>query len=374
MVTLYIGTPLKDVPLLFILDDVAGNTKEARQNLWNFFQGSSRRMDFGFMRIVDDPNQADFFLLPHNYFSLKKIKGIRGTKEYLAPLLRLAEASKKNILVFALADTDEYVDIPHAFVFRYGQYGYRKRDNEIIIPPYTEPALSPRLMEYRRNVWKGIALRNKEEKPTVSFCGWADFPNIYRFLTYIVRVGLAYARIYAFGDTHAIVRLHGIYWRRRAMHVLRGSHLLNTVFILRRSYSAQKGRDGENSISGEAAEKEYIESILHSDFVLAPRGNANASIRFFEALSLGRIPVLIDTDCILPFADKIKYEDFVVVVPYTDIKNAEKRIRVFYDTLSNEEFHRRQTMAREAFEMLRPDSFLRIVLPELKGKKYGYSA
>ncbi|MEK7178843.1 MAG: exostosin family protein, partial [Patescibacteria group bacterium] len=311
MVTLYIGTPLKDVPLLFILDDVAGNTKEARQNLWNFFQGSSRRMDFGFMRIVDDPNQADFFLLPHNYFSLEKIKGIRGTKEYLAPLLRLAEASKKNILVFALADTDEYVDIPHAFVFRYGQYGYRKRDNEIIIPPYTEPALSPRLMEYRRNVWKGIALRNKEEKPTVSFCGWADFPNIYRFLTYIVRVGLAYARIYAFGDTHAIVRLHGIYWRRRAMHVLRGSHLLNTVFILRRSYSAQKGRDGENSISGEAAEKEYIESILHSDFVLAPRGNANASIRFFEALSLWRIPVLIDTDCILPFADKIKYEDFV---------------------------------------------------------------
>ena len=276
MVTLYIE-PLKDVPLLLFWM-MSQETQKKPARICGIFPGSSRRMDFGFMRIVDDPNQADFFLLPHNYFSLKKIKGIRGTKEYLAPLLRLAEASKKNILVFALADTDEYVDIPHAFVFRYGQYGYRKRDNEIIIPPYTEPALSPRLMEYRRNVWKGIALRNKEEKPTVSFCGWADFPNIYRFLTYIVRVGLAYARIYAFGDTHAIVRLHGIYWRRRAMHVLRGSHL-----PLRYSYPSfifrpERAR-GKNSISGKRRKRIYRKYSAFR-FRLAPRGNANASIRF----------------------------------------------------------------------------------------------
>ena len=99
---------------------------------------------------------------------------------------------------------------------------------------------------------------------------------------------------------------------------------------------------------------------------MAPKGNGNGSIRFYEALSLGRFPVLIDTDCVLPLAEVINYNDFVVKVEYNNLSNLEDRIVKFYKSLTNEDFLRRQHLAREAFELLRPESFFKRILIALK--------
>ena len=82
--------------------------------------------------------------------------------------------------------------------------------------------------------------------------------------------------------------------------------------------------------------------------------------------------MLINTDCELPLKDYIDYDKFVVTVDHMNIKNTEKAIIDFYNSLTNEEYKRRQKMAREAFELLRPGSFLKIVLSELKYAKRSY--
>jgi hypothetical protein len=45
---------------------------------------------------------------------------------------------------------------------------------------------------------------------------------------------------------------------------------------------------------------QYKENIRKSDYVICPRGFANTSIRFYETLSAGATPILIDSGSQLP--------------------------------------------------------------------------
>src|SRR3989338_136386 len=367
-VTVYVGAIANNVPRLFFLDAILRERKVIEKNLWNMFQWAPGEASFDFLRVVSDPAEADFFLLPHDYYSLQRAENHSS----LAELIGLAEKHKKKIIIFLMGDSDEHVEIPYSIIFRYSQYGYKKKDNEIIAPPYPLHFRPPELSGYREKIWRTISLREKSAKPTVSFCGWADFPSFYRRCTYAGRVLLADIKKYIFRDKYAELHKPAIYFRRKAVRALAKTARIETNFILRRSFSAQKGFYGKEHIKPEIAEKEYMESIIHSDFVLSPRGHANASIRFFEALGLGRFPVLINTDCELPLKDYIDYGKFVVTVEHTRIEETERAILDFYNSLTAEEFKKRQLMAREAFELLRPGSFLKIVLSQLKntGNRY----
>jgi len=55
----------------------------------------------------------------------------------------------------------------------------------------------------------------------------------------------------------------------------------------------------------------YLDICSSSLCVLCPAGDGRNSIRFFEALALGRLPVLI-SDTLLPFEDSIPYHRFVL--------------------------------------------------------------
>lgn len=56
-------------------------------------------------------------------------------------------------------------------------------------------------------------------------------------------------------------------------------------------------------------------------FIACPRGNGLSSLRFFEALAWGRIPILIADDTALPLEGVIPYHEFVVRVPEGDVEN-----------------------------------------------------
>ena len=54
------------------------------------------------------------------------------------------------------------------------------------------------------------------------------------------------------------------------------------------------------SVGKGPAQEAYCDVALRSKFLLCPRGNGAASIRFFEAMQLGVAPVLISDDWVLP--------------------------------------------------------------------------
>lgn len=347
MTKIYIGELLPDTRIFPILNRHIGKKKYTGKKA---YRAVFDEMDFSFLELVHKPEEAHFLLIPYNYFTIK------DNIEYINHFVVQAEKYNKHIVVFAFGDSEEEISIPHAIVFRYAGYRYLgKKKNEIIMPTqiYASDILKEEL----------FFLRDKRDLPVVSFCGWAGFSSFREYLGYLKRMIPFDARRYLLFEKYAHLHKQGIYFRKKAIKALQNSPLIETSFIVRNFYSANK-----YTLQGDPKElrKEYIENIQNSDFVLVARGDSNMAVRFYETLALGRIPVLIDTEWLLPLEDKINYRDFVIFVPHDDIKNTDKYIRKFWDKLSNDDFHAIQRQARETFmKYLKFDSFLRYTFEQI---------
>ncbi len=61
---------------------------------------------------------------------------------------------------------------------------------------------------------------------------------------------------------------------------------------------------------------EFRRSMRESRVALCPESIPGVlPYRFFEAMSAGRIPLLVGSDYVLPFADEIPYDDFIIRCP-----------------------------------------------------------
>jgi len=289
-----------------------------------------------FVEIVEDAAQADFILIPHNFPLVQKMGS------YLQKMVDLSEDTGKKVIVFWHGDSCEEVEIPNSIVFRTSQYGYMKRDNEIMMPPYT-----PDLLKGREH-----QIRHKAKTPVIGFCGWAKYKNLKNMIGTITK------NIFA-----KKVHKKGLTFRMKALKVIKSSAFTEDNFILRGSYS---GSPHTIKIDPKEGREEYIQNMIDSDFPLAVKGDGNYSYRFYEALSLGRPPVLVDTDCVLPLEDKINYSEFIIRVDYKDIGRIDRIVSEKYESLDEEGFVRMQEGARGAFEKyLNVESFLRLVVEEL---------
>ena len=73
----------------------------------------------------------------------------------------------------------------------------------------------------------------------------------------------------------------------------------------------------------------YKKSIERCKFVLCPRGRGSNSIRFYEALNFGKIPILISDDVKLPLMSKINYSEFCIKIPEKNVSKIETYIDTF---------------------------------------------
>jgi hypothetical protein len=221
------------------------------------------------------------------------------------------------------------------------------------MPAYAEDLLAGGALE----------LRKKSDKPVVGFCGWADFKNLKNALGYLIGNALIDVQKLLSGKPNLEVRKKGLYFRKRALSVLKNSALIRPNFIIRSSYS---GHRETISVDPAAARSEFIGNILASDFTLCVKGDGNYSLRFYEALSLGRVPLLIDTDCVLPLEHILDYSDFIVRVDYRDLAGCDQILGDYYQHLTPEKFEMMQAKARETFEKyLCVGSFLKYAVEKL---------
>lgn len=316
MLKLFIGKLLPDIPHTEVLYPNLGNVERGNA----FKEKIFRTFMMPVVELVNEPELADYFCIPHNYNYIKNNLG------YISEFVTLAQKYSKNILIFFPGDSDEDVAISNAIVFRNSQYGYKKKPNEVMIPAYAMDLCG-----------EGVLYRNKGAFPVVGFCGWADFCSLKQRISYAVKCFLEKKEI----------RKPGLYFRRKALRSLSGVEQVKTNFIIRKSYSLS---EKTISLDPKIARKEYIENMRDCDFVLAPKGDGNFSVRFFEALSLGRIPLLIDTDCVLPLADEINYDDFILRVPLCDLDCLPARVSEFYSKLQPDQFLLKQRKGRDIFD------------------------
>jgi len=114
--------------------------------------------------------------------------------------------------------------------------------------------------------------------------------------------------------------------------------------------------------------------IQNSLLVLAPRGCGSYSIRFFEILAAGRIPVLIADNYLPPLNWLIDYDDFIFRIPQSQLLNIKQHIGEIFKQNSLAELHARCLKARKFWEeYLSPEkfsAFLHLTLEEVRKHNY----
>lgn len=76
----------------------------------------------------------------------------------------------------------------------------------------------------------------------------------------------------------------------------------------------------------------------------------NFSVRLYETLMMGRIPVFVNTDCLLPFEDKINWKNHVVWVEWKDKNKIAEILSDFHKNISIQDFEKMQLKNRRLWK------------------------
>lgn len=288
--------------------------------------------------VVPEVEQADFVVIPASprHFSSEYLLHVRKTIEW-------AKAKNKQTVCFIGGDYAYKMHIDGAIVFKTSAFAHERHKGEIVAPTSTDDP-------YHK---KEFVPRAKRSRPVVSFCGFAELSSPLTWAKYIFTNSSLDIGAVLLNNPNVRAHKRGIYFRRKAMALLKKNAHIETQFILRSSFFGQAAKEDSPHFR-----QEYLDNMRDSDFALAPRGDGNYSRRFFRALSMGVIPILIDTDMVLPMERQIDYDKFIVRVPHAELHTLPSRVVELYDSLTDQEFMDMQLRAREMFNTyLRQDAF-----------------
>lgn len=118
---------------------------------------------------------------------------------------------------------------------------------------------------------------------------------------------------------------------------------LKTNFILRDSYIFNL-QDNQK--------EEFEDNMNNNLFTLCYRGRGNFSIRFYETLMRGRIPIQINSSSIFPYEDEIDYSEIGIFIEEEDIAkiDLEKLVKKYYYSKSVDELLQIQKNNRRIYE------------------------
>ena len=210
---------------------------------------------------------------------------------------------------------------------------------------------------------KNITPNFKKELPIIGFCGHATVSVFKRFKEMLVFGKENLKRLFKNpfrNDWEPYFA--SAFERARLLKLLDKSSLVKTNFIYRNSYRA-----GAKTVEDlEKTTKAYFDNIYDSDYVLCVRGAGNFSVRFYETLMFGRIPIFVNTDCILPFEDKINWKNHVVWIEWKDRKKIATLVADFHKQLSNDDFIKMQLNNRTLWkETLSINGILQILANDI---------
>jgi hypothetical protein len=283
--------------------------------------GISER-DFEFVETME---AADWVILPMawNYYLKTKLE-----KLAINFVIECAAANKK---VIAFNAGDFGVKMPYfenLIILRFSGYKSKFSKNEFALPPFIA---DPLRKYYQRDE---VFLRPYGPEPVIGFCGQAN-GAVWNAVKEIGSTFLRNSKTYLGSSNEEPQQLLSTsYLRAAVLNSLQQDEGLSTNFILRKKYRAgvKENKDTHQTTL------EFYDNLRDSDYVLCVRGAGNFSVRFYEALAMGRIPVLIDTDCALPLEGKINWENHIVRVPYPDRHRAGEKVRQFHHSLTEADF------------------------------------
>lgn len=224
----------------------------------------------------------------------------------------LDRAGAAGIPVVVWVDGDPEVDLEHpaAILFEHGPDASRR---PAVRARHAWPVL---IHDHLEALYDGdLAPRPWRQRPTVGFCGQAtaSMAGRARLLAGKLRSRAAHR----LGRTDRVpppLRSH-LALRRRVLEVLRRAPGVDTDFVVRDRYRAGVRTLDDRADRTHPTATAFFENLRGSDYTVCVRGGGNFSTRLYETLCLGRIPVIVDTDLVLPWEGRVPWHELAVRVP-----------------------------------------------------------
>jgi hypothetical protein len=324
----YLSNGIKSVPMLYpFWKEFIPNQKYP----WNRIHDNYIEVGNSLFNMTS-LKEADLAIMPANWRAIRgeswRDKVNKQAQDISMQFAEKVANNGKELIVFFAGDCcAEKVPIKNATIIRPAVYRSQKRQKDIIIPALVEDYVK----EYLGGL---ISIRQKAAKPVVGFCGLAQPDSWDLKLKAFTYHGLMLSKSLKLG----VSPYKGKILRNQAMRILADSpSLVNTNFIItERSQSVYLTTQDPDKRQKTRAE--FVKNMVESDYNLCCRGSANYSIRLYETLSCGRIPVFIDTDCVLPYDSVIDWKKYCVWIDEKEIPYIAEKVAEFHSNISDKEF------------------------------------
>lgn len=229
---------------------------------------------------------------------------------------------------------------PHLTVFRMSGYASQQRLGHRGMPVF----ISDRFKENYGS--EQADYLDYSPLPQVGFCGQAisSQRNAYKE---VIKIGLrnTLSRLGLKADEPQAL-LPASYLRAQLLRALQLHTGVNCDFILREQYRA----GAKTAAEKEESTRAFYRNIRDNAYVLCVRGAGNFSVRFYECLMMGRIPLYVHTDGYLPLNDSIDWKKHLVWVDYAERAQLAEKLIAFHQALRPEEFVALQKSNRQLWE------------------------
>ena len=197
-------------------------------------------------------NECDYILSSKFDFGIYDYKPIQN-------ILNTYTNINKTVIIFLITDSTDKFNIPkNVLLFRTSLYKSIQSKNEYLLPYVWE------------KIDKPFHILKKTEKPIIGFCGKVDN------------------------------------YRVHLIKALQKRTDLTINFIIRQNFWGGAPNDPKLF-------DQFTDNIINSHFTVCNRGRGNFSMRFYQTLSAGRIPILIDTDMVFPFEKEIDWHSIIII-------------------------------------------------------------
>jgi hypothetical protein len=331
----YLPQGIAHEPILF---PFWGNLPENSGRPWSRIFDSYTEMGRSLFE-MSSLEEADLAVMPVNW------EPVFSSEDLSLPiqLVKKAKQAKKPVVSFFSGDCSHLkLPVKSDLVFRHSLYRSVKQANDFAFPAWSQD-----LLEKYFN--SQLSIRRKRAKPIVGFCGFSVSRTLKTYLKFFLHWS---EKLFV---QRKIPRYHiGHVLRTLALSVLSKSRLIEANFVERDRLFFHE----PNLALQEKIQQEFVQNMRNSDYVFCCRGSGNYSFRFYEALCCGRIPVFLNTNCVLPYDFEIDWKKYCVWVDESELPFIAEKIAEFHDNLSPQEFIDLQHECRRIWEeRISPEGF-----------------
>lgn len=309
-------TQEKNEPLFPLLDEFVHAVDSPLTKLFTF---------------VDEAPESDVLILPICIDFLLENKKNDVVDLYYS----MASKHNKPLWVSASGDLGLTIKKPNVFVFRLADFESERSKNSIIMAPFIEDPIET----FYHSDFNFIP---KAEDPIIGYVGQANASLSSDLKTFLIflKYNFDVFRGKIFSDYYKLC-----FFSKKRFKYLKKLQMLKkckTNFVFRKKYRAGVKSESERITTT----TEFYENIKNSHYTFCIRGGGNFSLRLYETLAMGRIPLLINTDCSLPFQTVIDWSKHCVIVDESNFTNTEDELLRFHSKFDEKQFLELQTSNR----------------------------